>query len=248
MPLTNPVAAIQALDPVHIAAVFDGSSPLVPWLDLAGTAVFAVSGALAAAQMNKTLVTFMFFAAVTGVGGGTVRDVLIGAPVFWMHQSTPIVTCLAMALVVWFTPQRIWPRQALEWFDGVGLAAYSVFGAGKALAFGIPPVPAAIMGVVTASMGGIFRDMLAGVPSIVLRPEIYVTACRWRRRWGWALSPGLRCADWRSGWNWACHPIVDDFAKTDWACTSQMFKPLSVRAWFASKRCRVVAYLGRHRR
>ena len=176
MPLTNPVAAIQALDPVHIAAVFDGSSPLVPWLDLAGTAVFAVSGALAAAQMNKTLVTFMFFAAVTGVGGGTVRDVLIGAPVFWMHQSTPIVTCLAMALVVWFTPQRIWPRQALEWFDGVGLAAYSVFGAGKALAFGIPPVPAAIMGVVTASMGGIFRDMLAGVPSIVLRPEIYVTA------------------------------------------------------------------------
>lgn len=176
MPLTNPVAAIQALDPVHIAAVFDGSSPLVPWLDLAGTAVFAVSGALAAAQMNKTLVTFMFFAAVTGVGGGTVRDVLIGAPVFWMHQSTPIVTCLAMALVVWFTPDRIWPRQALEWFDGVGLAAYSVFGAGKALAFGIPPVPAAIMGVVTASMGGIFRDMLAGVPSIVLRPEIYVTA------------------------------------------------------------------------
>lgn len=176
MPIPNPVNAIEALDPAHIAALFDGSSPLIPWLDLAGTAVFAVSGALAAAQMNKTLVTFMFFAAVTGVGGGTVRDVLIGAPVFWMHTSLPAAVCLAMALVVWFTPQRIWPRQALEWCDGVGLAAYSVFGAGKALAFGIPPVPAAIMGVVTASMGGIIRDVLAGVPSIVLRPEIYVTA------------------------------------------------------------------------
>jgi uncharacterized membrane protein YeiH len=172
----GPVAAIGALDPTHIAAVFDGSSPIMPWLDLAGTALFAASGALAAAQMRKTLVTFMFFAAITGVGGGTMRDLLIGAPVFWMHRSAPIAICLAMAGLVWITPHRIWPRLALEWFDGIGLAAYSVFGAGKALAFGIPPVPAAIMGVVTASMGGIFRDMLAGVPSIVLRPELYVTA------------------------------------------------------------------------
>lgn len=164
------------LAPDQIAALFDGSSPAMPWLDLAGTAVFAISGALAAAQMRKTLVTFMFFAAVTGVGGGTLRDLLIAAPVFWMHATAPIAVCLVAALVVWITPQRIWPQQALEWFDGVGLAAYSVFGAAKALAFGIPPLPAAIMGVVTASMGGIFRDILAGVPSIVIRPELYVTA------------------------------------------------------------------------
>lgn len=161
---------------LSVQPVVDASAWIMPWLDMAATTVFALSGALAAARMRKTLVTFMFFGAITGVGGGTLRDVLIGAPVFWMHRSAPIAICLGAALVVWFTPRRIWPEQALEWCDGIGLAAYSVFGAAKALSFGIPPLPAAIMGVVTACMGGIFRDMLAGVPSIVLRPEIYVTA------------------------------------------------------------------------
>lgn len=149
---------------------------LLPWLDPVATALFAVSGALAAARMRKTVVTFLFFGAVTGVGGGTLRDLLIGAPVFWMHRSMPMAMCLSAALAVWVLPRRIWPEQALEWFDAAGLAAYSVFGVAKALAWGIPPLPAAIMGVVTGCMGGIFRDMLAGVPSIVLRPEIYVTA------------------------------------------------------------------------
>lgn len=156
--------------------VVHASSALLPYLDMAGLAVFAASGALAAAGMRKTLVTFMFFAALTGVGGGTVRDLLIGAPVFWMHGSTPIAICLVTALAVWCTPQRIWPVQALEWFDCIGLGAYGVFGAAKALAFGVAPLPAAIMGVVSACMGGIFRDLLAGVPSIVLRPELYITA------------------------------------------------------------------------
>jgi uncharacterized membrane protein YeiH len=159
-----------------IAHVVEASGWMMVWLDLLATAVFAASGALAAAGMRKTLVTFMFFAAVTGVGGGTLRDLLIGAPVFWMHQSAPIAVCLGAALAVWMTPRQVWPDQAMEWLDGLGLAAYSVFGAAKALAWGIPPLPAAIMGVVTASMGGIFRDILAGLPSIVLRPELYVTA------------------------------------------------------------------------
>lgn len=160
----------------QVASVVHASSAWLPWLDMAGLAVFAASGALAAAGMRKTLVTFMFFAALTGVGGGTVRDLLIGAPVFWMHDSLPISICLITALAVWLSPRRLWPVQALEWLDGIGLGAYSVFGAAKALSYGIAPLPAAIMGVVTACMGGIFRDLLAGVPSIVLRPELYITA------------------------------------------------------------------------
>ncbi|MFT8480755.1 trimeric intracellular cation channel family protein [Gluconobacter oxydans] len=64
----------------------------------------------------------------------------------------------------------------MEWFDGLGIAAYGVFGSAKALAYGIPLIPAALMGIVSACMGGIFRDVLAGVPSIIIRPELYVTA------------------------------------------------------------------------
>lgn len=157
--------------------------PILHWLDLAGLAVFAASGALAAARAGQTIVTFCFFAIVTGTGGGTMRDLLIDAPVFWMHDARPIAICLAMAGLVWLTPRRWQPERALDWFDAIGLAAYAVYGAAKALRYGIPPLPAAMMGVVTACMGGIIRDVVAGVPSILIRPELYVTAA--------ALSAGL---------------------------------------------------------
>jgi uncharacterized membrane protein YeiH len=150
--------------------------PALVWLDILGIAVFAVSGALAAAHRKQNLVTFAFFAAITSTGGGTVRDLLIGARVFWMHDSRAIAVCLSMALLVWFTPAWLWRGKALDWFDAIGLAAYAVFGAAKAQSFGIPSLPAVVMGVVTACMGGIIRDVLAGEPSILLRPEIYVTA------------------------------------------------------------------------
>ncbi len=156
---------------------------MIAWLDLFGIAVFAASGALAAAQRGQTLVTFSFFALVTGVGGGTVRDLLIGAPVFWVHDARFAAACLVTALLVWMTPSRVWSPRALDWFDALGLAVYAVFGAAKALSFGIPPLPAVMMGVITACVGGIIRDVLAGEPSILLRPEIYVTAA--------ALAAGL---------------------------------------------------------
>jgi uncharacterized membrane protein YeiH len=147
-----------------------------PWFDVAGLAVFAVSGALAAAKRGQTAVTLAFFALITGVGGGTVRDLLIDAPVFWVHDPRAATVCLAMAGAVWVTPERWWKDGALAWFDAVGLAAYAVYGAAKAVGYGVPPVPAALMGVVTACVGGIIRDVLAGEPSILMRPELYVTA------------------------------------------------------------------------
>jgi len=92
---------------------------------------------------------------------------------------------LGSALLVWLTPSRWWNGMLLEWADAVGLAAYSVLGTAKALAYGVEPLPAAVLGVVTGCVGGIIRDVLAGVPSILMRPELYVTAA--------ALSAGL-CA------------------------------------------------------
>lgn len=153
------------------------------YLDYFGIAVFAVSGALVAAEKKQTLVTFIFFAVAAGVGGGTLRDLLIGAPVFWIHSNATLVICIAAALMVWFVSRRRFTGQALLWFDAAGLAAYAAYGAAKALGYGVAPVPAFAMGVLTACVGGIIRDMLAGEPSILMRPELYVTAA--------ALSAGL---------------------------------------------------------
>lgn len=158
-------------DPAPTAIV-----PLLQYLDYAGIAVFALSGAVVAAEKRLTIVTFFFFAVITGVGGGTLRDLLIGAPVFWVHENATILICLTAGLLVWSTPARLWTGRTLLWLDALGLAAYATFGAAKSLAFGVAPLPAMAMGVLTACVGGIVRDVLAGQPSILMRPELYVTA------------------------------------------------------------------------
>ena len=160
------------IDPPAFAAV----RPVLAWLDMAGVAVFAISGALAAARAKQTIVTFAFFAAITGIGGGTLRDLLIGAPVFWVGRSDYLGVCLIAAGAVWVLRADRWQLPALLWFDAVGMAAYAVIGAAKAGSCGLPPLPCIVMGVLSASFGGIIRDVLAGVPSILLRREIYVSA------------------------------------------------------------------------
>jgi uncharacterized membrane protein YeiH len=152
-------------------------------LDYVGIAVFAISGALLAAEKKQTIVTFIFFGVVTGVGGGTLRDLLIGAPVFWIHKNVTLEICIGASLLVWLTTKEWFSHKALLWFDAAGLAAYATYGSAKALAFGVAPVPAFGMGVLTACAGGIIRDVLAGEPSVLIGQELYVTAA--------ALSAGL---------------------------------------------------------
>ncbi|MDE8651389.1 trimeric intracellular cation channel family protein [Novosphingobium album (ex Liu et al. 2023)] len=164
---------------------------LPPLLDIAGIAIFALSGAIAAAREKQTFVTLAFFALITGVGGGTVRDLLIGVPVFWVHDPLVAPICLATALVVWFAPGHWWSARLLDWADAAGLAAYAVLGTIKALHVGLPPIPAVLMGVITGCVGGIIRDVLAGRPSILMRPELYVTAA--------ALAATLAAAGWLGG-------------------------------------------------
>jgi uncharacterized membrane protein YeiH len=150
--------------------------PLLQWLDIAGLSVFAVSGVLVAVRKRVDFVGACFFALVTAVGGGTLRDLLIDAPVFWMHDASPVILCVAIAVAAWLVPLRWWPERALEWFDAAGLAAYSVYGASKAMQFGVSPVSAVAAGVITACVGGVIRDITVGVPSILMRHELYVTA------------------------------------------------------------------------
>ena len=144
-------------------------------LDYAAVAVFGATGALAAARSRHDIVTFGFFAAVTGVGGGTLRDLLIGAPVFWIGKPSYVIVCLVDAASVWvFGPRRFRPR-LLTWLDAIGMAAYAVVGALKAQSLGVPPFVAVVMGVLTATFGGVLRDVLAHEPSLLLRNELYVT-------------------------------------------------------------------------
>lgn len=173
--------------------------PILDFLDMAGIAVFALSGALLAAIKKQTIVTFVFFAVVTGVGGGTVRDLLIGAPVFWVHQNAILLICIGAAFAVWLLPAGLWKGKALLWLDAVGLAAYATYGAAKGLAFGLAPLPAFAMGVVTGCLGGIIRDVLANEPSNLLSAELYVSCAGLAAAlyvglsWG-GIDPGLAAA------------------------------------------------------
>jgi len=145
-------------------------------LAYAGVAVLAASGALVAARKDHDVVTFAFFAALTGIGGGTVRDLLLDAPVFWLADPNFLTISVAVGALVWLLGHARWHEPVLLWLDAVGLAAFAILGAAKAHALGHPPPVSLVMGVLTASAGGIVRDMVAGEPSIMIRREIYVTA------------------------------------------------------------------------
>lgn len=149
----------------------------IVFLDYAGVAVFAATGALAASRKQLDIIGFLFLAGFTGIGGGTVRDLILGVPVFWVQNHDYLVVCAAMAVLVYFTAHLIESRyKLLLWLDAVGLAAYCVFGAWKGLVVTGSALVAVVMGMLTATFGGILRDQLAGEPSVLMRPEIYVTA------------------------------------------------------------------------
>ncbi|MFN3583450.1 trimeric intracellular cation channel family protein [Phenylobacterium sp.] len=144
-------------------------------LDYAAVAVFGASGALAAARAKHDIITFGFFAAVTGVGGGTLRDLLIDAPVFWVQRPEYLVVCLAAAVAVWIFGWGQGRERLLLWLDALGMAAYAIVGALKAISLGVSPLASVVMGVLTATFGGVLRDVLAHEPSVLLRRELYVT-------------------------------------------------------------------------
>lgn len=151
--------------------------PLVTFIDYAGVAVFAATGALAASRKQLDIVGFVFLAAVTGIGGGTFRDLILGVPVFWIGNRDYVLICTVVALVVFFGAHRVESRyKLLLWLDAIGLAVFAVMGAAKGMAITGSPAVSIVMGMLTACFGGILRDLLAGEPSVLLRPEVYVTA------------------------------------------------------------------------
>ncbi|MDK1491496.1 trimeric intracellular cation channel family protein [Sinorhizobium sp. 7-81] len=152
--------------------------PILEILDYAGVAVFAATGALSASRKQLDIIGYLFLASVTGIGGGTMRDVVLGAtPVFWVLNPTYLLVCASVGLILFFTAHLFDSRyRMLVWLDAIGLSAYCVMGAAKGLAATGSPTVALVTGMLTATFGGILRDLLAGEPSVLLRPEVYVTA------------------------------------------------------------------------
>lgn len=150
---------------------------LVQLFDVLAAVVFAVSGALVASRKGLDVMGFMWLAVITGVGGGTVRDLILNVPVFWVHEPVHVSACLVTAVVMHFVAPLVESRyKTLLWFDAFGLALVTIAGTAKALDVAAPALVAIAMGAVTGAVGGIIRDTLGHEPSVLLRHEIYVTA------------------------------------------------------------------------
>ena len=153
----------------------DTALRLLDWL---GIAAFAASGALVASRKQMDAVGFVLIAVVTGFGGGTLRDLLLGrTPVFWLARPELLAIAAGAGLIVFFTAHLVESRfKTLLWVDAVGLSLYAVVGAETALIAGADPWAAVLLGVVTATGGGIIRDVVCDELPLILRREIYITA------------------------------------------------------------------------
>lgn len=145
--------------------------------DLLGTVVFAITGLLAARRKQLDLFGAIVIAMVTAIGGGTVRDLIIGEPVFWTQNDIYIYVVVISALMLFFFAryQRL-PVKLLLFLDALGLAVFTVIGTQKAMALGFSDPIAIMTGIMTGVVGGIIRDVLVGEVPLVFRKEIYATA------------------------------------------------------------------------
>ncbi len=148
-------------------------------MDLLGTVAFAISGVLVAMDKRLDLFGVLIIAFVTAVGGGTLRDLLIGnTPVAWMLESTYIITILgAVILAILFREKLRYLRKSLFLFDTLGIGLYTMVGIEKGLNASLLPVMCIILGTITASFGGVIRDILCNEIPVIFRKEIYATAC-----------------------------------------------------------------------
>jgi len=150
---------------------------LLFFTNIAATIAFAISGALVAARHRLDWVGFVFMACITGIGGGTLRDTILDVPVFWLDEYYTIIVCSVTAIVTYYATQHISKRsKALLWADALGMALFTALGAQKALALGTNIPVAVIMGVFSACLGGIIRDVIVNDVPVVFQREIYITA------------------------------------------------------------------------
>lgn len=148
-------------------------------IDIIGTFVFAISGALAGAEKKFDLFGASVIALVTALGGGTIRDVLIGShPVGWMNDLNYLIAVgVAIGVSVLFKRFVERLRRTMFLFDTIGIGVFTILGLQKTLSLGLSPIIAILMGAVSAVFGGVVRDVLCNEDPLIFRREIYATAC-----------------------------------------------------------------------
>jgi uncharacterized membrane protein YeiH len=148
-------------------------------LDLLGTAAFAASGAFAGVRRGMDVFGVLMLGLVTATGGGTLRDLLLGdTPPFIFKNETYLYISIAVSLAVFMLHHKLdYLEHPLQFFDAIGLGTFVVIGTGKALAFHFGMVGAVMMGVMTATAGGMIRDILSNQVPMVLQKEVYASAC-----------------------------------------------------------------------
>lgn len=162
---------------MNLGSFLESAPSALQLLDLLAAIAFAITGALVASRKQLDVLGFIWLAVITGVGGGTVRDLILGVPVFWVVDPSPVIACIATAVIVHFTAHLMESRyRFILLFDAFGMALVAVIGAAKGLDAGAGALVAVMMGVMTAALGGIIRDTLGQEPSVILRREIYVVA------------------------------------------------------------------------
>ncbi|WP_440054857.1 trimeric intracellular cation channel family protein [Pseudoalteromonas sp. T1lg65] len=154
-------------------------SELYHWFDLLGVMVFAISGTLLAHRKQMDGFGVVVLATATGIGGGTLRDIVLDQPVFWLHDTSYIYCILiAVALSIWWlNTHKDISNQLLQVADAFGLAFFAVMGVQKAVSLGMPDTTAVIMGVLTGCFGGLIRDVLAREIPLLLKGELYAITC-----------------------------------------------------------------------
>lgn len=152
---------------------------LIYSLDLIGTFVFAISGTLAAANKKLDLFGAFFTGFITAIGGGTLRDFILGSiPVGWVLDiNYLLVISLAVFVTFLFKKYIMKLRKTLFLFDTIGIAVFTIIGIEKALSYHINPIIAVLMGLFTAVMGGVTRDIMCNEIPLIFRKEIYAIAC-----------------------------------------------------------------------
>jgi uncharacterized membrane protein YeiH len=174
---------------------------LLLFADRIGTFVFALSGGVAAVRRDMDLFGVITLAFLPAVGGGTLRDLLLDQPVFWLEDPAVLGIAAAGGVVAFLAATPVDNFKPLRWADAAGLALFAVTGAAKAseLGYGAPVV--LLMGTMTATFGGLLRDVVANREPLVLKEDIYATAALFGAAvyWGLSLSPATEALAFAGG-------------------------------------------------